>query len=163
MSDRLWIARAVFAGMSELATQRFPLETGGMLLGYQADNGEAVITGIIGPGPNARHSQYRFKPDAEYQQQELEAHFYRTEGRETYLGDWHTHPRGSDTLSLIDKRTLRKIARTPSSGTVHPIMVIMAGDSVDWRLRVVRLISCKRYMLFLTYELQDLTPRFFSN
>jgi len=161
MSDRLWIAYGVFENMCELATRLFPLETGGMLLGYRADNNEAVVTEIVGPGPKARHSRYRFKPDPDYQQQELESHFHRTEGKETYLGDWHTHPYGTSMLSLIDRRTLRRIALTPSSGTPHPIMVIMAGEVTDWRLGAVRFISSKREILFHTYQVQELTPYFY--
>lgn len=42
-----------------------PWETGGMLMGYVADNGDYVVTQLIGPGPNAKHSRYRFLPDNE--------------------------------------------------------------------------------------------------
>lgn len=153
--------KPMFLEMCALGEQRFPLETGGMLLGYEADNGEAVVTAIIGPGPNARHRRYRFAPDAEYQQAELTAHHLRTNGQETYLGDWHTHPRGSTALSFLDKRTLTKIACTPSSGTVKPIMAILGGGSERWDVGVVRFLGWKRRLLFNHYNLTSLSPVFY--
>lgn len=162
MSEQLWIKENVFLDIIELVKQRFPLETGGMLLGYESYNGEGVVTAIIGPGPRAKHSRYRFKPDAEYQQRELEIHYFRTNGSETYLGDWHSHPRGSNALSHIDKRTLFRIASTPSSGTIHPIMVIIGGEQGNWEPAGTRFISCQKGTFFNNYELRPLLLRYFS-
>jgi integrative and conjugative element protein (TIGR02256 family) len=74
------------------AAARYPLETGGVFMGYWADDRTAVVTQAIGPGPNAYHHRHRFAPDQEWQTTEI-AEYYRASGRrETYLGDWHTHP-----------------------------------------------------------------------
>lgn len=162
MGERFWLPGSVFSQMVDLAMARFPLETGGMLLGYEAENGEAVVTAIIGPGPKARHRRFRFAPDADYQQAELDAHFWRTDGRETYLGDWHTHPRGTPSLSFLDKRTLARIARTPSSGTVNPIMAILAGEKEIWNIGVVRLLRCKRRFFINDYQLAVLSPSVYT-
>jgi len=135
-----------------------PSETGGMLFGYEADNGEAVVTEIVGPGPKAKHGRFRFKPDADYQQAELEAHYMRTDGRETYLGDWHTHPKGSLAPSLLDKRTLARIACTPSSRTTKPIMVILSGTGDAWVPGAVRFQELEEGLLFNTYLLAYLSP-----
>ena len=134
-----------------------------MLLGYEADNGEAVVTAIIGPGPNAKHRQYKFSPDADFQQAELTEHHLRTNGRETYLGDWHTHPRGNPELSLLDKRTLTRIACTPSSGTTKPVMAILGGGSEDWDLGAVRFLGWKQRLLFNRYDLAFLSPRIYES
>lgn len=134
-----------------------PYETGGMLLGYEADNGEAVVTAIIGPGPRAKHRRFRFAPDADYQQEMLEAHFTRTDGRETYLGDWHTHPMGRAAPSLLDKRTLARIALTPSSCTTRPIMLILANDSTVWVAGAVRFLGRERNLFFYDYRLAYLS------
>src|SRR5690349_6487145 len=113
MSDVLWVQGHAFAEMVQLAESAYPLETGGMLIGYEADDGQLVVKAIIGPGPHAIHRRSKFFPDAEFQQSQLEMHFAATRGRETYLGDWHTHPAGGTSLSLTDKRTLKRIAYTP--------------------------------------------------
>lgn len=141
MADVLWIADVALAEMRALATRHAPLETGGVLLGYTADNQQVVVTWQIGPGPQAKHRRLRFRPDYDYQQTELERHFERTEGRETYLGDWHTHPSGECALSWLDKRVLARIASSASSGTRRPIMIILADIGAQWRAGAMQLPS----------------------
>lgn len=147
--------------MLEFADQHYPFETGGMLLGYEAGNGEAVVTHLIGPGPNAKQSRFRFNPDSDYQQTELETHFRATNGRETYLGDWHTHPRSNSNLSWVDKKTLARIARTPESGTRNPLMAILGGGTGTWQLGAVRFIGVKRGLFFDDYNLAPLSIQTF--
>ena len=157
-SEELWISESALSQIISLADHFFPYETGGMLLGYQAENNEAVVTCVIGPGPKAKHSCTRFVPDAEYQQEKLEDHFRRTDGRETYLGDWHSHPSGTTELSFLDKRTLARIASTPSSGTVKPIMAILAGERKSWKLGAARFLRAKRRLVFTSHDLMLLMP-----
>lgn len=147
--------------MFEFADQHYPFETGGMLLGYEAGNGAAVVTHLIGPGPTAKHSRFRFSPDSEYQQAELEAHFRATKGKETYLGDWHTHPHSNSNLSRVDKKTLARIAKTPTSGTRTPLMAILGGGTGTWVLGAVRFIGTKRGLFFDNYNLASLPVQTF--
>ncbi len=144
--------------MTKDADRWHPYETGGMLLGYEADNGEAVVTAIIGSGPNARHRRFRFAPDANYQQEALETHFMRTDGRETYLGDWHTHPLGRAAPSLLDKRTLARIAYTPSSRTTRPVMLILASKSGTWVPCAIRFLGCEQKFFLNRYSLVYPSP-----
>src|SRR3546814_7384631 len=58
----------------------------------------------------------------------------RSGRRETYLGDWHTHPDGTDVLSRADKATLRRIARTPDARAPRPVMLIANGEPEQWRI-----------------------------
>lgn len=159
---RLWVAESAMATMKQLAEEHYPYETGGMLLGYEADNGEGVITTLIGPGPKAKHGRYSFVPDATYQQTVLETHFIKTNGQETYLGDWHTHPHGTFSLSFMDKKTLARIAETPTSGTPHPIMAILGGQSSAWVLGAVRFLGVTPRLFFNDYSLTSLTPTTFQ-
>jgi len=157
MGSKFWIAKTLYRKMCDFADRSFPYETGGILVGYVADNCDVVVKAIIGPGPNARHRRYRFKPDAEYQQTQLEAHHSRTNGEETYLGDWHTHPRGTPSLSYIDKRTLARIASSPPSGTVTPVMSILGGYKRAWLVGAVRFRGATRGILFRRYDLEVLS------
>lgn len=157
-----WVPRQVFAEMEVLASISYPMETGGMILGYVADNNDVVVTAIIGPGPAAKHSRYAFEPDAEYQQVELEAHYRATEGKESYLGDWHTHPHGPCIPSRTDKRTLAHIALTPSSHIKHPVMAIAGHSTGRWELGAIRFQSINRYMLFPMYNMETLKPVLYS-
>lgn len=158
---RLWVTESAMFTMLQFAKERYPNETGGMLLGYEADNGEAVITALIGPGPAAKHRRHSFVPDAEFQQAALEAHFFKTNGQETYLGDWHTHPNSSYSLSPVDKKTLAQIAATPTSGTRNPIMAILGGESGTWVLGAVRFLGVKRNLFFNNYIVGPLSPTTF--
>lgn len=162
MDKTVWVAKSCYTEMIHLARNFFPRETGGMLLGYTADNGQAVVTSIIGPGPRAKHTPIRFSPDGDYQQTALEARFHKTNGVETYLGDWHTHPRGAARLSRLDKRTLAKIAATPSSDTAHPIMTVLAGGPSHWKLVGARFLTSREHWFFTAYEVMPLDPHFFQ-
>lgn len=151
-----WIPRRVLAEIKTLASLSYPMETGGMLLGYIADNNDVVVTAIIGPGPAAKSSRNAFEPDAEFQQVELEAHYRATEGMESYLGDWHTHPHGSSIPSRTDKSTLAHIAFTTSSRIKHPIMAIAGNATGGWELEAFRFQSIKHRILFPNYNLETL-------
>jgi integrative and conjugative element protein (TIGR02256 family) len=105
-----------------------------MLLGYQtiaSDIEEFVVVEVLGPGPGARHRRRRFEPDGPWQQERLEER-YRSSGRvTTYLGDWHTHPRGRAAPSWRDVRCARRIARCRTSRARHPLMLIVGGGDRD--------------------------------
>src|SRR5665811_476091 len=59
-APRIWISEFALERMRQLAQSHFPLETGGMLIGYVGDNSEPVVNNVIGPGPKARHGRFRF-------------------------------------------------------------------------------------------------------
>lgn len=95
-------------------------------MGYTGETGDIVVTHAIGPGPLAKHREKSFVPDHDFQETEI-ARIYRESGRHsTYLGDWHSHPGGSDRLSWRDRATLRRISRAPAARVQQPVMVIIA-------------------------------------
>lgn len=157
MNERIWVSEAALSKMRKLADSFFPLETGGMLVGYVGNNGEVVVTNVIGPGPKARHGRFRFVPDGQCQQITLEKIFWESEGLETYLGDWHTHPEGKNSPSYFDKRTLAKIAQEPKSGTSQPVMAILGNGNPVWELGVVR-FSSTRWKIIKEYSVIPLFP-----
>src|SRR3546814_16291233 len=87
------------------ADRKFPLETGGILVGYFAENGDPVVCAALGPGPHAIHWRKRFTPDHACQCTQLDDIYDQSSGSNTYLGDWHTHPHGVPQLSWLDRRT----------------------------------------------------------
>jgi integrative and conjugative element protein (TIGR02256 family) len=116
---RLWIARAQLVEMMAEADAKHPLETGGVLLGYEGETEEKgsgaevsalVVTATVGPGPGAIHERHRFVPDHEFHRAAV-ARFYESSGRICrYLGDWHTHPGAAAYMSSADAHTLERIA-----------------------------------------------------
>lgn len=91
----LWVPKPAIEEIQFLANRKYPLETGGVLLGYTDDekSGDVVIVAITGPGPGAIHTETTFEPDHDYQAQEIARIYRASQGANAYLGDWHTHPR----------------------------------------------------------------------
>lgn len=135
-----WIRGEVHIKLEHTARHALPKETGGLLVGYRADNGDLVIHEAIGPGPNAQHSAVSFVPDHRWQCNRLDAIYERSNGQLIYLGDWHTHPNGVPEMSGIDRRTLRAIALHPGISSSAPVMLIggSAGGEWSWKLHEYR-------------------------
>lgn len=115
-----------------------PLETGGLLIGYQSA-GATVVTDAVGPGRNAIHRRATFTPDYDFHESEV-TRLYRDSGRvQSYIGDWHSHPCGGFELSSRDLSTLRRIADSKLSRNPDPVMGIIAyrnsWDFAAWQIR----------------------------
>lgn len=140
MTDsRVLVPQAVLAEMRSEAQRRQPNESGGVLMGYadRTDPNLIRVTAQIGPGPNATHRPHRFEPDTAWQCDEV-ARCYEHSGRiATYLGDWHSHPRGSARPSRLDRKTARRISRSRDARLPQPLMMILAG-SEEWAPQVYR-------------------------
>jgi len=140
--------------MKSEANRQYPKETGGCLMGYLSDNKkDIVITDIVGPGSKATHKNNSFIPDYDYQERKV-AEIYKKTGRtSTYLGDWHTHPDGRQSLSNIDVTALQNISAYSKARTESPIMVILSGSPSRWTLSAWQLLSKKflfvRFVKFL--------------
>lgn len=162
-SDVVWLADSAYDSMITEADSAYPNETGGVLLGYWSDAfAEAVITRSIGPGPQAVHRSVDFVPDDEYQLREIEFH-YRNSGRlHTYLGDWHTHPKGNSYVSGTDRRTLKKIAFFPDARAPIPLMMILSNGP-HWSKKVWRYRPPPLKGLHFLYREAEMNIRTFSD
>jgi integrative and conjugative element protein (TIGR02256 family) len=107
------------------AKSKYPLETGGCLLGYTAQNGDIVITDFIDAGPNAKHERLIFEPDYKYQSKVM-SDKYDAEPV-SYLGDWHTHPDGEVAMSGLDWKCMDQIKDSDAALCDNPVIVII-GD-----------------------------------
>lgn len=103
-----------------------------MLLGWEAD-GQVVVHVLIGPGPKARYTPYRFEPDGHWQQHQLDVTYHRSDRTVTYLGDWHSHPRGSSSPSSCDTDTAADISGWHPARTPQPITLILYRRRRRWR------------------------------
>lgn len=125
----VWIADHVRAEIVQEGRALFPLETGGVLLGWR-DGADSIVADLIGAGPQALHGRHLFLPDHAWQLRELRAAFAVSKGDLDYLGDWHTHPSGVAEMSKQDHRTLGHLTRRVRGA----LMVIAAGAGDDWTL-----------------------------
>jgi integrative and conjugative element protein (TIGR02256 family) len=131
------LSNGVIDEMITEAKRVAPEETGGMLLGWDnPERNEVVVTTIIGPGPNAEHAPDAFRPDGDWQQQRLEAQYERSDGRITYLGDWHVHPQGGFRMSRRDRRTMSLTASHTEARCSNPLMGLLARRNDGYRLGV---------------------------
>lgn len=132
---RLWVPEACIQLMkTEAATHAPQAESGGIIVGYWAGEAEGVVTDITTPGPAAVRDRERFVPDYGYDESFIERAWMESDGAETYLGDWHSHPHSNGVLSWKDRRTLGRIANDPAASAPKPIMLIVAMPSERWVL-----------------------------
>jgi integrative and conjugative element protein (TIGR02256 family) len=135
--------------MTKEAVSKFSNETGGLLMGYLNESGRAVVvTDLIGPGPKAKHRRYAFVPDYDFQEKQIERIYFKSKRLHTYLGDWHTHPNGSSSLSPTDIKALSNIAHYPKARAPFPIMLLLVGNPNNWEIKSWQL-KPRRLMKFV--------------
>lgn len=134
-----WLSCAAVRSMEEEADRLYPLETGGVVVGYWAGPTELVILEASGPGGGANHQSRHFKPDNDYHVRWIADRYRLSGGANTYLGDWHTHPDAEAAIpSLADRRTLRAIADHDEARARTPLLLIVAGKAGAWKLSCFR-------------------------
>ena len=103
-------------------------ESGGILVGaYRGPHLE--ISSFTAPGPKDLRQPYSFvKQDTSHQRSATKV-WKRSGGKDTYVGEWHTHPFGSPEPSMIDKQGWRDI-----TVVAQRIMVFAIVAPVGWRL-----------------------------
>lgn len=139
--DAVWLPRTLGDALESIAHAWAPLEVGGILLGYR--NASAwVLTHVVGPGPGAHHGRFGFTPDDAFHREAATRIFKDTDGISRYLGDWHTHPGSGARLSSIDKRTLRRIARSREAQCPVPLMMVLGYGDPTWLARVYTTQAC---------------------
>jgi integrative and conjugative element protein (TIGR02256 family) len=132
----LWLEASAARLIRTTATGRRLRETGGPLFGYVGDNRDVVVSEAYGPGPAAHHERLRLIPDHAETQRLIEEIHDRSEGRLSYLGDWHTHPGGSASPSGTDLKSLRDLAADAGMDLGEPVIVIVATTVLTRRPRV---------------------------
>lgn len=123
----LWLPLNIRSDLCAEADDKHPLETGGILLGYRAeDEQHLVVTHMVGPGPRAVHGRDRYAPDYAYQTSEIARVYASVSGGVDYLGDWHTHPGAAPYMSRKDVATLRRIAAAKAARASRPVMLVLS-------------------------------------
>jgi integrative and conjugative element protein (TIGR02256 family) len=125
---KLFVLNSVLVKIKSESSLFLMRETGGIIIGYRTRRLDIVVTHVSGPGPNATHSLYTFDIDHEYAQYALDHIFAETEGGLSFLGDWHTHPLMSTSLSGRDKMTLKDIASNENFICEKPLAIIFRPE-----------------------------------
>ena len=130
----IWFPALAFDACAREASEFHPIETGGVLMGYWWRPDTAVVTATIGAGPHAHRDRHHFEPDQQWQLAEIARHYRESDRRETYLGDWHSHPDAkTGHLSYKDRSVLRRIINTPAARAETPLMLVFHGPHDNWQ------------------------------
>ncbi|WP_198026539.1 Mov34/MPN/PAD-1 family protein [Bradyrhizobium sp. ARR65] len=117
----------------EEADRRYPLETGGALIGYWGDAVTAVVTQVVGPGPASDHQPYSYQHDHLWEASQIALHYKQSGRSHVYIGDWHTHPDATfGDLSGTDRQVTRQLIKSREARTVHPLMAVLFGRPGHW-------------------------------
>lgn len=124
---------AMLDAMRAECERGLPNETGGVLVGHMDGAGCTVIAGVVGPGPRAYRTPSRFRRDGEYAQREVDRMHTESEGRDDYVGEWHSHP-ASVGPSSVDRGSMDWIGGNARYQRDEPVLIIMQRTLVrDWR------------------------------
>ena len=144
---RIVVSADAYAFARRNADEHVPNETGGVVIGH-AHGSTLVVTRLTGPGPNALHRPDWFVRDGTYAQAMLDAAVAETDGRDNYLGEWHSHPIPQGP-SPQDWASMHRISLNGDYDAPHPLLILLRRYRRDWRLEGyrwdgTRLVSAQR-------------------
>lgn len=112
--------------IENFSRQHYPDEFGGILTGsYLNDYKHVVISDVICPD-NFFSSPYRFEPDHLELNKKLKKLYKRFGGKIEYVGDWHSHPNGTNHFSPSDFKSIQDVAKSNKVNTYSPVLLIAA-------------------------------------
>jgi integrative and conjugative element protein (TIGR02256 family) len=129
----VWMSANILVSLIDEAGRRYPLETGGALIGYWSDGVTAVVTQFVGPGPASDHRRYSYQHDHVWEASQIALHYHQSERSHVYIGDWHTHPDAScGDLSGTDRRSIRRVINSHEARVARPLMTVLYGCPTNW-------------------------------
>jgi integrative and conjugative element protein (TIGR02256 family) len=132
-----WISSESLKVLQDEANRSYRDETGGVLIGYWADNRNVVITASAGPGPDAVHRRFSYEHDHVWEAEQIAADYERSGRAYVYIGDWHTHPDASSgRISGTDKRALRQVLNSPEARLPQALMLVLFGQPQEWQVNI---------------------------
>jgi integrative and conjugative element protein (TIGR02256 family) len=124
--------RAAVAGHTRSSPGK---ETGGILIGRAVNLTTLRVTRASPPGPRALHRRLSFSRDTQFLQRYRDDVHDRTDGDEDYIGEWHVHPALDTPPSLVDRRSMWRIARRGNYATTNPVLMIVEDAPPERRIR----------------------------
>lgn len=161
--NKIWINEKLYQQIIKEAERHYPQETGGVLMGYVAENNEIMITDIINSGPKGRHELCLFCPDYNYQEKRVASVYNKSRRVITYLGDWHTHPNGNSILSKKDKNVLYNIADFPQARLKCPVMIVLSGSKKIWGIKAWLLKERRICKVKIKREIIEVNIKIYKN
>jgi predicted ThiF/HesA family dinucleotide-utilizing enzyme/proteasome lid subunit RPN8/RPN11 len=108
-----------------------PNETGGVLMGRMNMRSKVIhITDIIGAPKDSKSSPYYFIRGTQGLRKEAEAIEKKTAGQISFVGEWHSHTNGSNTLSKTDNDTASKLKAILDPINMATLLLIVNKDKL---------------------------------
>ncbi|MEJ7791977.1 MAG: Mov34/MPN/PAD-1 family protein [Gaiellaceae bacterium] len=124
---KIWIERAALISILREAQASIDgRETGGLLIGFEAEKGVA-ITEAGKPGPEAVRRRGFFLRDLEFAERLLQDAFLRTGA--VWVGDWHTHTVSCDRPSTRDAQSYMNLVNDEELAFDQFIALIVTSRS----------------------------------
>ena len=112
--------------MLERCGRSFPMETGGILVGYYSDDSRfAHVTDLVPAPSDSTSNRFSFQRGVRGVQKFLNQMWLRSR---YYLGEWHFHPDGSASPSGTDADQMKSIAYAGSYHCPEPVLLILGGN-----------------------------------
>lgn len=125
------VAASVVSSTRAHLTGRGRQESGGLLVGCVNLKRKIVdISHALEPSRDSRGSRAGFTRGVEGYPAEIEEIEECTGGILGYVGDWHTHPKGSTRPSLIDRNALAEIQKRLDAASIPGIILIVGPHSI---------------------------------
>ena len=122
----LTIESLVLEKIEENSRKHYPNEFGGILMGsYINSYIDLVISDIIIPD-KFKCSPTKFEPDHKDLNLKTKEYFNHFDNKIIYVGDWHSHPNGSNEYSQPDFKSTRDVAKSKTVNINNPILLIAA-------------------------------------
>lgn len=105
-------------------------EAGGVLIG-QINESDILINRISIPSPFDTTTRYSFIRDKKAHQMIMDYEFANSEGKNIYIGEWHTHPAKIATPSTTDVKMIKDQYKHNQIQTDFLILIIL-GLKTDY-------------------------------
>jgi integrative and conjugative element protein (TIGR02256 family) len=122
----LTVESSVLETIEQYSRAHYPNEFGGILMGsYLNSYIDLVISDIIVPD-KYKSSPTKFEPDHKELNIKTKEYFQHFDNKVIYVGDWHSHPNGSNHFSQPDFNSIRDVAKSKTVNIKNPILLIAA-------------------------------------
>lgn len=122
----LTIESSVLESIEQYSRAHYPNEFGGILMGsYLNSYIDLVISDII-VSDKYKSSPTKFEPDHDDLNRKTKEYFEYFDNKVIYVGDWHSHPNGSNLYSQQDLNAIADVAISKKVNIKNPILLIAA-------------------------------------
>jgi len=122
----LTVESSILEKVEQYSREHFPNEFGGILMGSYLNNYiDLVISDVIVP-EQYNCSPTKFEPNHKELNERIKEYFEHFNDKVIFVGDWHSHPNGSNQFSQSDYKSIEDVANSKTVNINNPILLIAA-------------------------------------